>query len=54
MTKELTILLTLIASLIFSGVGGLVFERNSLLSEVDFSQKTVPFLDPTLKLNVLQ
>ena len=54
MTKELTALLILTAIVISSWIGWLGFERNSILSEVDFSQKTIQVLDPALKIEVLE
>ena len=54
MTKELTALLILTVIVISSWIGWLVFERNSILSEVDFSQKTIQVIDPALKIEVLE
>ncbi len=54
MTKELTALLILTAIVISSWIGWVVFERSSILSETDFSQKTVQTLDPNLKIEVLE
>lgn len=54
MTKELTALSILTAVVILSWIGWFVFETNSTLSKLDFTQKTVQTLDPTLKTEVLQ
>lgn len=54
MTKELTALSILTVIVIFSWIGWFVFERTSVLSKLDFSQKTVQTLNPTLKTEVLE
>ncbi len=54
MSKELTALLILGAIVISSWIGWLVLEQKSILSEVNFSQKNVQQLNPTLETEFLK
>ncbi|MDP1710571.1 MAG: hypothetical protein Q8L46_01370 [candidate division WWE3 bacterium] len=54
MTKELTAILILTAVAISSLVGWVFFERSSVLTQVDFSEKSAAPLNPTLNTQVLE
>jgi len=54
MTKEITAILFLTLIAISSLVGWAIFERASILAQIDFSQKEAGSLDPTLNLQVLE
>jgi len=54
MTKELTALLLLTVIVISSWIGWVILEKKSVLSEVDFSQKTVQPLNPNLNTEILK
>lgn len=54
MTKELTALSILTEIVLLSWAGWLFFERDSVLTQTDFSQKTVQTLNPVLDLEVLE
>jgi len=53
-TKYLTVVLILILVAILSGVGWLFFESGSVLSQLNFSEKTAEPLNPVLPTGILQ
>ncbi|MEX0888132.1 MAG: hypothetical protein WD940_00625 [Patescibacteria group bacterium] len=54
MTKELGVVVALTLVVLTSWVGWLFFERASILTQVDYSEKTSAPLNPILRVDLLQ